>query len=478
MAASTSQIAQVVLRPFAVASLSARMTDRGCRAILSAVCLAGGLAGCHSVPPVPEQYRQQAEASRNSSESDDSWLYNRLSGRDKQAAERPESTIRQTSATEPAADGQQVQNAVLPPPGPGETVLSATALSKSSKSEKKKTDDEDEGGFDLSALDPTKAVKKIKNWAGYGPDEKIAWDAYDKGRRLFDEKKFDDAAKQFDIAAGRWPDSSLEEDALFWRAESLFFGDRYSAAETAYDRLLKKYEYSRYLDKSVARQFAIGHYWEQFDRAEPHWPVTANLTDKKRPLFDTVGHAQKAFEHVRMNDPTGPLADDALMAGANAHYVRGQYVDAKDNYGMLRKEYPKSEHQKYAHLLEMDAALKTYQGPWYDGTALKEVDEIANQTLIRFGPSLGSERDRVIDTKNLVLQDQAEREWVLGQYYERNHHYGAARFYYNSLLRKYPQTRFAEMAKLRVEAISGYPDEPPDPTKKWLDTVLGPVKKR
>ncbi len=444
------------------------------RVIALVASLAGCVGGCRTVPPAPGfavAQENPSQAGSADASGYDGWLYQRLTGQDKKdsapvadGSARPQGQVQQASATEST------------PPGPGETVVTAATLAKISKPEPKKTEDED-SGFSLEALSPANVTKKVKEWTGNGPNEGIARAAYDEGHRLFREKKYDEAAKQFAVAADRWPDTALEEDALFWRAESLFFADRYSSAHDAYEKLLKKYEYSRHLDKAVAREFAIGRYWERFDQAEPHWALTPNLIDKTRPLFDTWGNAQKAYEHVRMNDPTGPLADDALMASANAYFIAGRYEDAALNYDTLRKEYPKSEHQKNAHLLEMEAKQKIYQGALYDGTPLKEVNEIADQTLIRFGPTLGLERDHVIETKNRVVQQKAERDWALAQYYERNHYYGAARYYYKSLLETYPQTQFAEMARERMEEIKAYPDEPPD-RLKWLTGLLGPVKKR
>jgi len=358
-------------------------------------------------------------------------------------------------------------------------VVTAATLAAASKPQAKKKDlDEDEGhGFDFSAFAPSNVVKAVKTWAGYGPDENVARAALDQGDRLFREKKYLEAAKQFATAADRWPDSTLEEDALFWRAESLFFADHYSAAHNAYEKLLKKYEYSRHLDKAVAREFAIGRYWERFNAAEPHWPMTPNFFDNTRPLFDTWGHSVKAYEHVRMNDPTGPLADDALMAGANAYFIHGRYEDAAINYDLLRKEYPKSEHQKNAHLLGLESKQRMYQGPLYDGTPLKDASEIADQTLIRFGPTLGADRDQVIGAKNRIVEQQAQRSMAVAEYYEKNRYYGSARYYYNHVLEEFPQTGAAVQAKERLEQIKDLPAEPPD-RLKWLTEAFGPVKRR
>lgn len=438
-------------------------------------CLLGLLAGCQAVPPIPEHAAatQGPNQGDRFTDEDEGWLFRGLTGQRRRSDEpRPGD-----SAAAPSSGVQQASAVEPPPPAPGETVVTAATLAAAARPAPKKDPDEEESGFDLSALAPSNVFKQVKAWAGYGPNEQVARAAYEEGHRLFREQRYAEAGAEFKTAADRWPDTTLEEDALFWRAESLFFADRYPAAHDAYDTLLKKYEYSRHLDKAVARQFAIGRYWEQYQTAEPHWPTTPNFLDKTRPLFDTWGHALKAYEHVRLNDPTGPLADDAVMASANAYFIRGRYEDASWNYDVLRKEYAKSEHQKNAHLLGLEAKQRVYQGPAYDGTPLKEAGEIADQTLLRFGPTLETDRDRVIEAKNRIVEMQAERDWAVGQYYEKNRYYGAARYYYSALIEAYPQTRHAEMARERLEQIRDYPAEPPD-RLKWLTGLLGPTNRR
>ncbi len=446
--------------------------------ILAVACLTGWVAGCRTFLPGPEQARAETGQSADGSDGQsgyDGWLFNRLTGKEKPSG----ASVAAAKSSPTTPEVRQVSATETLPPGPKETVVTAATLAAASKPQAKKKDlDEDEGhGFDFSAFAPSNVVKAVKTWAGYGPDENVARAALDQGDRLFREKKYLEAAKQFATAADRWPDSTLEEDALFWRAESLFFADHYSAAHNAYEKLLKKYEYSRHLDKAVAREFAIGRYWERFNAAEPHWPMTPNFFDNTRPLFDTWGHSVKAYEHVRMNDPTGPLADDALMAGANAYFIHGRYEDAAINYDLLRKEYPKSEHQKNAHLLGLESKQRMYQGPLYDGTPLKDASEIADQTLIRFGPTLGADRDQVIGAKNRIVEQQAQRSMAVAEYYEKNRYYGSARYYYNHVLEEFPQTGAAVQAKERLEQIKDLPAEPPD-RLKWLTEAFGPVKRR
>ena len=126
--------------------------------------------------------------------------------------------------------------------------------------------------------------------------------------------------------------------ALFLLAECQFFTDDYPEANDTYTNLLKKYQNTRHLDKVMNRQFAIARYWQEYDRARPAAFLEPNVTDKSRPWLDTPGNALATYESVRLNDPTGPLADDSVMATANAHFLDDRYMDADYYYGILRSE--------------------------------------------------------------------------------------------------------------------------------------------
>ena len=94
----------------------------------------------------------------------------------------------------------------------------------------KKSDEDDE--WDISHLAPDYTWKKFKEAVGWGPDQRLATAAYDKGRALFNAKNYDEAAKEFYTASWRWPDSTMEEDAMFLMGESYFFSDHYGSAKT------------------------------------------------------------------------------------------------------------------------------------------------------------------------------------------------------------------------------------------------------
>jgi TolA-binding protein len=435
------------------------MSANRLRIAIIAVALLGVVSGCRSVPPLPESARARGYTSDT---PEDGWLYRKLTGQDAARPQaEPSSGVTRTSAEEPipGQDSPSTKEPILRPDVPAGSGYAAQGIEKS------------DDGFDLDDLAPEKVYKKLKTAVGYGPNEGIARALYQEGQDLYKQEKYAEAAKKFASAADRWPDSPLEEDSLFWLGESHFFADHYPKANDAYGQLLKKYDYTRHLDRVIVHLFAIGRYWEQLAASDPYWQPPINFTDSSRPLFDTFGYGVKAYETIRLHDPTGPLADDSIMATANAYFVRGRFEEAAYHYDLIRKEYPKSEFQIKAHLLGMKSNIKMYQGSMYEGKPLKDAGEIAEQALVQFGRELGDERKLVIDTKNRVTEDLAMRDWSIGQYYDKKAYYGAARYYYQAILDEYPRTTVARMAEQRLNEIRDLPAEPPNHFK-WLTDVL------
>ena len=324
----------------------------------------------------------------------------------------------------------------------------------------------------------TKTIKEIKTQVGLGPDRQMAEAAYAEGEDLFRREQYAEAAEKFDQAVARGAGSRVEQDALFMLGECEFFKAEYPDAIDAYDKLVSQFPNSPHLDKVIRRQFDVARYWEQHHQYKPHWPVTPNMFDKTRPLFDTLGHSLKSYEKIRLNDPTGPLADDAVMAMANSYFLRGRYEDADYQYTLLRREYPRSEHQFDAHLLGLQCKLRKYQGPDYDGTPLEEAKRLVKQLKVAFAGKLKTEdRERLTEVEARLHKQLATREMRMAQYYDETEHYGSARFYYARILRNYPDTDLAAQARDRLVALGDSPDKPEEKLG-WLVDLVPESSKR
>ena len=420
-------------------------------------CLAHG---CQGIPVPFRSDRQVSQADRRHADTtsdidgDDEYsgkLFRRLTGQEDAKSDRETfSGVQHASAIEPLEPGTRrtAAGTVLPPAG-------------------LEPEPDDDDGFELSDLSPSKIASNVKAMAGYGPNESLARELYAEGEALYRQERFEDAADKFAAAAARWPDSKLAEDSLFMLGESHFFIDEYVKAKKAYDKLLAEYNYTSHLDKVTKRMVAMGQYWEKLDSAGETSPVFVNLTDSSQPVFDTYGHAQKAFQTVQQYDPTGPLADDSIMLSANASFVRGRFEEAAYNYDLLRKEYPKSSHQLNAHRLGAESRLLMYQGPTYDGAPLDAAGEIMDQTLVQFQAELGEQRKQLLQEKNRIVEERAERDLAFAEFYDRKKCYGSVRYYCRQVIEEYPHTMAAAKARKRLAEIEGLPDEPPD-RFRWL----------
>ena len=316
--------------------------------------------------------------------------------------------------------------------------------------------------------------KRWKKAVGRGPSETVARAALAEADALFRDGKYREAIPKYKRAIDRWPDSVVEEDAMWQLAECWFFTDQYPKAEDQYDELVKKYANTKHLDRIAQRQFVIAQYWIALDEKNRYWTIVPNVLDRSRPLFDTRGRAMKAFDHVRINDPRGPMADDSVMAQANAHFLDRQWLDADYFYGLLRSEYPDSDFLLQAHLLGLQAKLRAYQGPAYEGGILGEAEVLADQVVVQFPDQLSvTDQERVLKTRAEIAAQQALRHWKRAEFYAKGKHYTSARIYYALIARDYPDTMLAQESRKKFAAIKNLDDVSDDPFP-LLTRVLNP----
>ena len=279
------------------------------------------------------------------------------------------------------------------------------------------------------------------------------------------------AAEQFKEAAERWPKSSLTQDALFMAGESYFFADHYPHAEEAYELLLKDFSHSRYLDQVQPRRFAIAEYWLELHRKDPAAFYEVNLTDDTLPLRDAHGHAIRIYDRIRLDDPTGKLADDATLAAANAYFANADFLRADQYYTDLRVTFPSSEFQYHAHLLGLKSKLLNYRGADYSSVPLDEAEKLFGQLRKQFPHQLHEDAEYLARAGAEIRYKQAERIWQRGQRSDMRAEYGAAKFYYRNLLEKYADTPFADKARTRIDQLAGEPDVPPQ-RFGWLTNLF------
>ena len=120
--------------------------------------------------------------------------------------------------------------------------------------------DDDDGEWDISHLAPDYTWKQFKKAIGWGPNEHLAQDAYERGQALVPRARSTTTPPMsFTLPRGRWPDFDAR------RRRHVPAGEAYSSSDLLLRRkipttnLLKQHVNTRYLRYGHrARLFAIG----------------------------------------------------------------------------------------------------------------------------------------------------------------------------------------------------------------------------
>lgn len=312
---------------------------------------------------------------------------------------------------------------------------------------------------------------------------------YEEGQRLYQAgiealnanpngeshvEMFVNAANEFRLAEAKAPDSELEEEALYFEGESYFFADRYVQSNRAFEKLVANYSGTRYLDKAENRRYAMAVYWLQLSEKVSRFSVS----DPKRPKGSPAAEARRVLHRIRIDDPTGKLADDATLALGQAFMKANRFYEAADTFEDLRKNYPGSKHVFTAHMLELESRLKGYQGKSYDDTPLRKADELM-KTIVRQFPEQSRDQLEYLETQAARIRSMiAERDYSLGQYFEGRGENLAAKLQYQKVAKKYQNTELGKTVQQQIAEVSQKPPKPEQHAKWLINLFPDPEKEK
>ncbi len=200
--------------------------------------------------------------------------------------------------------------------------------------------------------------------------------------KLFQQGKFAEAEKPFEKIAKDRKGTPYGEDGQYYLAETQFQRKKYTSAHDSFEKLHKDYAATSYRDKLSGREYAIAQIWGLQD--DPKAPKDKLIPwygrfDGRLPIIDVQGSKLQALEHVRQNDPDGPLADDASLQIADHHMRHKDYDSAAVYYDQFIMEYPKSPFLQEVQHAAIDSRMKGYLGPEYDSSGLEKARECSSE---------------------------------------------------------------------------------------------------
>ena len=146
------------------------------------------------------------------------------------------------------------------------------------------------------------------------------------------------------------------------------------------------------------------------------------------------------------------------------HMANQDYEAAATYYDQLISDHPKSPLLAKAQLAAIDARMKGYIGPEYDGTGLEKASEQVKQHMTLF-PERPAGDEKLYHTLDLINDQKAERTFVTGDYYQRIGKVASAEFYFGMIAHRWPKSEWAAKAKTRLAALAKAPRKQSLPSK-------------
>jgi TolA-binding protein len=286
---------------------------------------------------------------------------------------------------------------------------------------------------------------------------------------LFRQEKYKAAARSFKyVATAKKAPPDLVQEALYYRAECLRLQGYYPSAADVYADLLNKYNHlhTPYREQAVQHLYDIADYWLDETREEMHEKNAEPGKDKKwfawasrifhfertKPFLDVEGRAIQALENVITSEPTGPLAPHALFLCGSVNLYRQRYSEADLYFTRIYTHHRKTPLAPKAIELAIFCKQMSTGGPLYDGRKVAEARELV-QAAFTYEELADSKRDFLRRQLTGITLQQAAKDYEKAELWRRTGHTPSAYFYYEIVRRRYPGTKYADLAAKKMQQI-------------------------
>jgi len=230
-------------------------------------------------------------------------------------------------------------------------------------------------------------------------------------------------------------------EALIAKAEALIGLKNYDKAHEVLQAFLGEFGGMTLTAEALRLEFVIAE---------------AYLSGVKRKvwlIFRVSGEdtAYQILDEISSDHTDSPLAELAVKTKADHLFKVGEYALAELEYARVLKDYPRSRYYQFALGRSAESALASFAGVEYDEAALVEAEERYNDYRLRYRTQ--ADREGVGLILDSIHEMRGEKDFLIGQYYERTDHPGSAVFYYQGVRKGFPETIAAAKATSRLELL-------------------------
>jgi outer membrane protein assembly factor BamD len=265
----------------------------------------------------------------------------------------------------------------------------------------------------------------------------------DVAQAAFDAKDYSLALKAARRVVRVWPCSDHAPEAQYLVGRSYEERKQDERAFKAYQTLVEKYPKSANYDEVLNRQYVIANRY----LAGQWFKLWGYI-----PFFPSMDKTVGMYEKLIKNGPFSEVAPAAQMNIGTAREKQEDYPEAVKAYETAADRY--HDRKKVA----ADALYKAGEAYLKQATTAEYDQSIAGHAIATFTDfmTLYPDDPRVPEARNHIAAlrtEQARGSYIVARYYEKKKRWDGALVYYNEVLVRDPQSKFAEEARLRIEEL-------------------------
>ena len=261
------------------------------------------------------------------------------------------------------------------------------------------------------------------------------------GLAFLEGRKYNEAISEFKKLIRHYPRAKEAPEAQYYTGKVYEELNKPYEAYKAYQVVIDKYPFSELAGEIVELEYQIGNQILEGRNKQGKWVE----------MFVGNERVIEIFRTVIKNAPYGKFA--ALSQYKIGLYLKekGLYDEARDEFEKTMNDFPNSEWAKAAQFQIAMADTNRSSNAQHE-------QKITQQAIDGFKEFVKShpESELTPQAKQQIVRlrdKEAENNFLIAQYYEKQKNFKAAAIYYSVIIDKYNDTKFGPKAMMRLKVV-------------------------
>jgi len=258
-------------------------------------------------------------------------------------------------------------------------------------------------------------------------------------KEIFDSGDYKTALVEFKKLLSHFPESYEAADSQFLAGECLEKMGKLYDAYLAYQKVIDKYPFSEKMNDVLDRELKI---------ADAIAEEEMKFIGLSIPQYY---HAITIYRKIIENYPYSKVAPISQYKIGLVLKSAGSLAEAKVEFEKVIASYPDSEWAEAAKYQVAQTASLASLKPDYDQELTQEAKKRYEEFLTKHPDAEISDeaQEEIVD----LTEKEAEKDFKVGQFYEKQKSYNSAAVYYGDVIKRYPESKWAKESKERIKIL-------------------------